>query len=83
MAGQFEGLSDIEWKLFSNLFPVPGKKVKGENLQPIPNARSTGCCIFYSLVAAAVMYPALMSLQKCSSCWYQDGNHGLCSKLEF
>ncbi|HIA64971.1 TPA: transposase [Candidatus Poribacteria bacterium] len=30
MAGRFEGLSEIEWKLFSNLFPVLGKREKGK-----------------------------------------------------
>ena len=30
MAGRSEGLSEIEWKLFSNLFPVPGKRGKGK-----------------------------------------------------
>ena len=30
MAGRFEGLSEIEWKLFSNLFPVLGKWEKGK-----------------------------------------------------
>jgi hypothetical protein len=56
MAGRFEGLSEIEWKLFSNLFPVPGKGGK-ENLQPTPDAFSTRGCIFYSPVAAGVICP--------------------------
>ena len=30
MAGRSEGLSEIEWKLFSNLFPVLGKREKGK-----------------------------------------------------
>ena len=30
MAGQFEGLSDIEWKLFSKLSTVLGKRGKGK-----------------------------------------------------
>jgi len=34
MAGQFEGLSDIEWKLFSNLFPVPGKGERKTSNRP-------------------------------------------------
>ena len=34
MAGRFEGLSDIEWKLFSNLFPVPGKGERKTSNRP-------------------------------------------------
>ena len=29
MAGRFEGLSDLEWKLFEDLFPSPTKRGKG------------------------------------------------------
>jgi transposase len=29
MAGRFEGLTDLEWKLFEDLFPEPEKKGKG------------------------------------------------------
>jgi transposase len=29
MAGRFEGLSDLEWKLFEDLFPEPAKRGKG------------------------------------------------------
>jgi hypothetical protein len=29
MAGRFEGLSDLEWQLFADLFPEPGKRGKG------------------------------------------------------
>lgn len=29
MAGRFEGLSDLEWQLFEDLFPTPEKRGKG------------------------------------------------------
>lgn len=29
MAGRFEGLSDLEWKLFEDLFPTQEKRTKG------------------------------------------------------
>lgn len=29
MPGRFEGLTDIEWKVFQDLFPVPEKRGKG------------------------------------------------------
>ncbi len=29
MAGRFEGLSDLEWKLFEDIFPVPEKQGRG------------------------------------------------------
>ena len=51
MAGRFEGLSEIEWKLFSNLFSTSGKRGKGK---PATNPKhllnrllyllSTACC---------------------------------------
>ena len=37
MAGRFEGLSDIEWKLFEDIFPQqPEKRGKGNGL-PVAN----------------------------------------------
>jgi transposase len=29
MAGTFEGLSDLEWKLFADVFPLPPKRSRG------------------------------------------------------
>ena len=29
MAGRFEGLSDVEWKLFEDIFPTPEKRSRG------------------------------------------------------
>ena len=29
MAGRFEGLNDLEWKLFGDIFPIPKKRGKG------------------------------------------------------
>lgn len=34
MAGRFEGLTDIEWLLFEDLFPVPEKR--GPGMPPTP-----------------------------------------------
>ena len=34
MAGRFEGLTDIEWKIFEDLFPVPEKR--GRGMPPAP-----------------------------------------------
>ena len=34
MAGRFEGLSDLEWKLFEDIFPTPKKRTKG--MPPVP-----------------------------------------------
>jgi hypothetical protein len=35
MAGRFEGLSDLEWKLFEDMFPEGAKKAKGCRMFPI------------------------------------------------
>ncbi len=29
MAGRFEGLSDLEWKLFEDIFPTSDKRSRG------------------------------------------------------
>ncbi len=55
MAGRFEGLSHIEWKLFEDIFPIsPEKRGKG-----MPHTPRTICTIilfstYYNLVR--VMY---------------------------
>lgn len=50
MAGRFEGLSDLEWKLFEDIFPVPEKRTKGMPHSPFRNVLNsliyiliTGC----------------------------------------
>ena len=35
MAGRFEGLSDLEWKLFEDVFPKTPKK-RGRGMPPVP-----------------------------------------------
>ena len=35
MAGRFEGLSDLEWKLFEDIFPEPPKK-RSRGMPPVP-----------------------------------------------
>ena len=35
MAGRFEGLSDLEWKLFEDVFPETPKK-RGRGMPPVP-----------------------------------------------
>jgi hypothetical protein len=35
MAGTFEGLTDLEWKLFADLFPPPPAK-RGRGMPPTP-----------------------------------------------
>ncbi len=59
MAGRFEGLSDIEWKLFSNLFPVLGKREKGK---PATDPRRALNMLLYLLFSAGTrMEPWLYS----------------------
>ena len=50
MAGRFEGLSDLEWKLFEDIFPTPEKRTKGMPHSPFRNVLNsliyiliTGC----------------------------------------
>ena len=35
MAGRFEGLSDLEWKLFEDIFP-PKPEKRGRGMPPVP-----------------------------------------------
>ena len=35
MAGRFEGLSELEWKLFEDIFPETPKK-RGRGMPPVP-----------------------------------------------
>ena len=35
MAGRFEGLNDLEWKLFEDIFPETPKK-RGKGMPPVP-----------------------------------------------
>ena len=35
MAGRFEGLNDLEWKLFENIFPETPKK-RARKMPPVP-----------------------------------------------
>ena len=35
MAGRFEGLSDLEWKLFKDIFPETPKK-RSRGMPPVP-----------------------------------------------
>ncbi len=50
MAGRFEGLSDLEWKLFEDIFPSPKKRTRGMPHSPFRNVLNsliyiliTGC----------------------------------------
>ena len=60
MAGRFEGLSDIEWKLFSNLFPVQGKRGKGKSSTDPRRVLNT---LLYLLFTGCLV----VILQKCGS----------------
>ena len=39
MAGRFEGLSDIEWKLFEDIFPISREK-RGKGMPHTPRTGS-------------------------------------------
>ena len=41
MAGRFEGLSDLEWKLFEDLFPLPLKPGRGMPHVPFRHVLNT------------------------------------------
>ncbi|MFP6721508.1 MAG: transposase [Candidatus Poribacteria bacterium] len=81
MAGRFEGLSEIEWKLFSNLFPVLGKWEKGK---PATDPRRVLNMLLYLLFTGCRWYDVprgpygspkvpLGWLQR----WYEDGTMAL------
>ncbi len=81
MAGRFEGLSEIEWKLFSNLFPVLGKREKGK---PATDPRRVLNMLLYLLFTGCRWYDVprgpygspevpLGWLQR----WYEDGTMAL------
>ncbi|MDB9328931.1 hypothetical protein [Nodularia spumigena] len=40
MAGRFEGLSDIEWKLFEDIFPLQQERGRGMPHVPCINANT-------------------------------------------
>lgn len=40
MAGRFEGLSDLEWKLFEDIFPKELKK-RGKGMPHAPRANAS------------------------------------------
>ena len=42
MAGRFEGLSDVEWKLFEDIFPTPEKR---EVRSFFASARNASCSV--------------------------------------
>ena len=47
MAGRFEGLSDLGWKLFEDVFPPePEKRRKGMSHAPYRHVLNSLCCIF-------------------------------------
>ena len=50
-------LGHIEWRLFCNLFPTFRHMKEEKTCNRSHTASSTYCCLFYSLVAAAVMCP--------------------------
>jgi transposase len=41
MAGRFEGLSDLEWKLFEDLFAIPERRGKGMPHAPYRDVLNT------------------------------------------
>jgi transposase len=46
MAGTFEGLSDLEWKLFADLLPpAPTKRGRGMPHTPLRNVVNTLCYV--------------------------------------
>ena len=52
MPGRFEGLSDIEWKLFEDIFPQqPEKRGKG-----MPHTPRTRCTKYSSLHITHILY---------------------------
>ena len=36
MAGRFEGLNDLEWKLFEDIFPKTPKSTRARGMPPVP-----------------------------------------------
>ena len=51
MAGRFDGLSDLEWKLFEDLFPAPPAK-RNRGKQPTPT-RFTLNTLLYVLITGS------------------------------
>jgi hypothetical protein len=76
MAGRFEGLSDLEWKLFEDLLPQPSeKRGRGMPHSPFRKVLNTQLYVLITLLSM-VRYPArrTMGIKKfCPSLALRDG----------
>lgn len=78
MAGRFEGLSDLEWKLFEDLFPEPQKRGKGMPHAPFRFVINT---LLYLLITGCRWcdvpqgppWASKSSAHRWLQRWYQDG----------
>jgi transposase len=78
MAGRFEGLSDLEWKLFEDLFPKPEKRGKGMPHCPFRFVINT---LLYILITGSrwcdvprgKLWASKSSAHRWLQRWYQDG----------
>lgn len=78
MPGRFEGLTDIEWKLFDDLFPEPMKRGKGMPKVPARHVLNsllyilfTGCR--YCDLPHGVKWASKSSTHHRLKKWYEDG----------
>jgi transposase len=78
MAGRFEGLSDLEWKLFEDLFPEPEKRGKGMPHVPFRYVINTLLYILMSGcrwcdVPREQQWASKSSAHRWLKRWHQDG----------
>lgn len=78
MAGRFEGLSDLEWKLFEDIFPAQKKRNKGMPHSPFRNVLNsliyilmTGCR--WCDIPRGKIWASKSSTHRWLKRWQEDG----------
>jgi transposase len=82
MAGRFEGLSDLEWKLFKDIFPEPERRGKGMPHSPYRHIVNT---LMYILITGGrwcdvpreQQWASKSSAHRWLKRWYKDGTLAL------
>ena len=82
MAGRFEGLSDLEWKLFEDIFPEGARKGKGMPHVPYRYVINT---LLYILITGCrwcdipqeAQWASKSSAHRWLQRWYRDGTLAL------
>ena len=78
MAGRFEGLSDLEWQLFTDLFPPPVKR--GRGMPPTPFRKVVNTLLYVLITGCrwcdlprGVQWASKSAAQRWLQRWQYDG----------